>query len=145
MCSSQRGHLVARPSKLRLRPKAANVRHVTQILVIEDDRAIGDLLREVLGDEGYELLFVERLEHAAPDATPDVVIADLAGLHGYESGLARALVCRVQERYPETPIIVCTAYAQAMEESDRLGAAAVLCKPFTIDALVQTVARLAAR
>lgn len=145
MCSPQRGRLVPRGSKLRLRTKAASLRNVTQILVIEDDRAIGDLLREVLGDEGYELRFVERLEHAAADAAPDLVITDLAGLHGYESGLARALVRRVQQRYPETPIIVCTAYAQAIEESDRLGAAAVLRKPFTIEALVQTVARLAAR
>lgn len=142
---SQRGRLVPGRSKLRLRTKAASVRNVTQILVIEDDRAIADLLREVLGDEGYELLFVERLEHAAADGAPDLVITDLAGLHGYEGGLARALVGRVRERYPETPIIVCTAHAQAMAESDRLGAAAVILKPFTIETLVQTVARLAAR
>jgi CheY-like chemotaxis protein len=114
-------------------------------LVIEDDRAIRDLFRQVLSDEGYELLFVEHLEDAAVDAAPDLVITDLVGLHRYESGLARASVRRVRQRYPATPIIVCTAYEQTMEESDRLGAAAVLRKPFTIAALVQTVARLAAR
>jgi len=118
---------------------------VTQILVIEDDRPIRDLFRDVLSDEGYDLLFVERLEHAAADADPDLVITDLAGIHGYESGLVRAFVHRVQERYPGRPIIVCTAYGQALDESDRLGAAAVLRKPFPIETLVETVARLVAR
>lgn len=114
-------------------------------MVIEDDRPIRDLFRDVLSDEGYELLIVERLEDAAVDAAPDLVITDLAGIHRYETKLARALVLRIQERYPEVPIIVCTAHGQAMEESDRLGAEAVLRKPFPIETLVESVARLAAR
>jgi len=117
---------------------------VTQILVIDDDRATRDLVRQVLGDEGYELLLVDRLESAASGAAPDLVITDLVELNRYERGLARALVRRVQERYPATPIILCTGYEQATEESDGLGAAAVLRKPFTIEALIQTVARFIA-
>jgi CheY-like chemotaxis protein len=113
-------------------------------LVIEDDRPIRDLLRDVLSDEGYELVFVDGLEHVASDATPDLVITDLAGLHGYDRRLARELVGRVQRRFPETVILVCTAHHQAAEETDRLGAAAVLHKPFPIEALIETVARLAA-
>lgn len=117
------------------------MRCVTQILVIEDDGATRDLFRQVLRDEGYELLFVDRLEGVAADAAPDVVITDLVGLDRYEAGRARASVRRVQERYPATPIIVCTGYEQAAEESDWLGAAAVLPKPFTIEELVHIVAR----
>jgi DNA-binding NtrC family response regulator len=97
----------------------------------------------VLSDEGYGLLFAERLEDVPADAAPGVVITDLVGLDRYETGRARASVRRVQERYPATPIVVCTGYEQAAEESDRLGAAAVLPKPFTIEALLQTVSRLA--
>ena len=119
---------------------------MTRVLVIEDDEPIRDLFRDVLSDEGYELVFAERLEDAAVDADPDVVIADLAaGIHGYESRVARALVRRIQERYPGAPIIICTAHGQAMGESDRLGAAAVLHKPFPIETLVETVASLASR
>jgi DNA-binding NtrC family response regulator len=118
---------------------------VIRILVIEDDRSTRDLLRQVLSDEGYELLFVERLEAAPAEAAPDLIISDLVGLHRYESALARAWVRRVQERYPATPILVCTGYEQAADVSDRLGAAAVLGKPFAIEALIETVARLAAR
>ena len=132
------------PSKLRLWRKAASVPRVTQILVIDDDGATRDLLRQVLSDEGYELLLVDRLESAASGAAPDLVITDLVELDRYERGLARALVRRVQERYPATPVILCTGYEQATEEPDGLGAAAVLRKPFTIEALIQTVARFIA-
>lgn len=114
-------------------------------MVIEDDRPISDLLRQVLSDEGYAVVFIDDLDRAPADATPDLIITDLAGLHGYESGLARAFVLRVQQRYPETPIIVCTSYAQAMAESNQLGAAAVLQKPFMIEALIETVARVASK
>ncbi len=130
---------------MRFWPRAASLPRVTQILVIEDDRPIRDLFRDVLRDEGYEARFVEGLEEAAADASPDLVITDLAGLHGYDRRLARALVDRVRQRFPATPIIVCTAHDQAMEETDRLGADAVLHKPFPIEALIETVARLAAR
>jgi DNA-binding NtrC family response regulator len=129
---------------LRSSPKAASLRHVTHILVIDDDSATRDLIRQVLSDEGYELLQVNRLEEAAADAVPDLVITDLVGLDRYESARAHASVRRVRERYPATPIVVCTGHEQAAEESDQLGAAAVLRKPFTIEDLIRTVARIAA-
>jgi CheY-like chemotaxis protein len=114
-------------------------------LVIDDDRAILDILRDVLSDAGYEVLLVDDLDRVAADAAPDLVITDLVSLRGYDGRRARAAVHRVQERYPGIPIMVCTAHEQAMDESDRLGAAAVLAKPFTIEALIEIVARLAAR
>lgn len=135
-------HLVRRSSKLHPGPEVASVRRVTQILVIEDDRDIRDLLRSVLSDEGYELVIVDRPERAAADAAPDLIITDLVGLHGYESGIARASIGHIQQRYPATPIMVLTAHEEAIVELDRLGAAAVLRKPFTIEDLVETVARL---
>lgn len=113
-------------------------------MVIDDDGATRDLLRQLLRDEGYELKVVDRLEAASAEAVTDLIITDLVGLDRYESGRARASVRRVQERYPATPIVVCTGYEQAAEESDRLGAAAVVRKPFTIEALIETVARLVA-
>jgi DNA-binding NtrC family response regulator len=129
---------------LRSSLKAASLRRVTHILVIDDDGATRDLLRQVLSDEGYELQLANRLEEAAADSVPDLVIADLVGLDRYESARAHAAVRRVQERYPAAPIIVCTGHEEAVEESDKLGAAAVLRKPFTIEALIGTVKRLAA-
>jgi two-component system nitrogen regulation response regulator NtrX len=115
-------------------------------LVIEDDPDIRDLLHEVLRDEGYELLFVDNVDREVANAAPDLVITNLAGLHrGYDGGLARASVRRVQERYPAIPIIVCTAKEEALKEPDRLGAAAVLRRPFAIETLIQTVTDLVSR
>lgn len=112
--------------------------------MIDDDPSMRDLFREVLSDEGYELLFVQSLEHVEADAVPDLVIADLVGIRPYAGDLARALIGRVQKRFPSKPIIVCTGYQQATKESDRLGAATVLRKPFAIEELVKAVARVAA-
>jgi len=114
-------------------------------LVIEDDRDIRNLIRQVLSDEGYDLTFVDGLDRAPQDLAPDLVIMDLIGLHPYDSGSARASVHGVRLRFPGTPIIVCTAHEPALEEDDRLGATDVLPKPFAIDLLVETVARLTAQ
>ena len=113
---------------------------MSHILVIDDDLAIGDLIRDVLREEGHEIVFVEHLESAAPDLAPDLVITDLVGVHGYDTDVARAVLTRVHERYPDVPIIVCTGHEQALRESAQLGAAAVVRKPFTLEALVKTVA-----
>ncbi len=138
-------HLVRCGSKLRATPQASTLPDITKILVIEDDRATQDLFRQVLGEEGYEILLADSLDDATAGAAPDLVITDLVGIDRYDSGAARASVGRVGERYPATPIIVCTAYEQARREFDRLGAQAMLPKPFTIEALIETVARLAPR
>jgi two-component system, NtrC family, nitrogen regulation response regulator NtrX len=123
-------------------PEVGSLPQVPQILVIEDDRDIQNLIRQVLSDEGYDLTFVDGLDRAPADAAPDLVIMDLVGLRPYDSGSARASIRGVSLRYPTTPIIVCTAHELALKELDRLGAAAVVPKPFTIDMLVQTVAGL---
>lgn len=110
---------------------------MTQILVIDDDRAIGDLIRDVLRDEGHEIVLVDHLEDASTDLTPDLVITDLVGVHHYDTALARLVVGRINARFPEVPIIVCSGHEQALRESARLGAAAVLRKPFALEALVK--------
>ena len=138
-------NLVPPSSNLHRTREVGSLPRVTQILVIEDDRDIRNLIRQVLGDEGYDLTFVDGLDRAPADLAPDLVIMDLVGLRPYEGGLARASVRRVRLRYPTTPIIVCTAHEPALKELDRLGAAAVLPKPFNIEMLLQTVARLIAQ
>jgi two-component system, NtrC family, nitrogen regulation response regulator NtrX len=126
-------------------PEIGSLPGVTHILVIEDDGDIRNLIRQVLSDEGHDLTFVDGLDRAPADLAPHLVIMDLVGLRPYDSGSARASVRGVSLRYPRTPIIVCTAHELALKELDRLGAAAVLPKPFNIEMLLQTVARLIAQ
>ena len=132
--------LVSSCVKIALPDRNRQGARVTQILVVDDDQAIGDLIRDVLREEGHEIAFVEHLERAAPDLAPDLIITDLVGVHGYDTDVARAVLSRVRERYPDVPIIVCTGHEQALRESAQLGAAAVVRKPFTLEALVKTVA-----
>lgn len=132
--------LVSSCVKIALRNRIRQRARVTQILVIDDDHAIGDLIRDVLREEGHEIAFVEHLERAAPGLAPDLVITDLVDIHGYDTDVARAVLTRVHERYPGVPIIVCTGHEQALRESAQLGAVAVVRKPFTLEALVKTVA-----
>jgi two-component system nitrogen regulation response regulator NtrX len=110
---------------------------VSQILVIDDDRAIGDLIRDVLRDEGHEIVLVEHFEDAPTDLRPDLVITDLVGLRHYDTALASLVLGRIHARFPEVPIIVCSGHEQALRESARLGAAGVLRKPFSLETLVK--------
>ena len=130
---------------MRCGPAAPSVAQITQILVIDDDLATGSLIREVLGEEGHVLLLAEHPDSVPADAAPDLVITDLVGLNRYDSGPARALVRRLQERYPSTPIVVCTGYEEALDDLGRLDAVMVLPKPFTIEDLLRTVTVLTTR
>ena len=128
---------IARPVPIRQRARV-------RILVIDDDRAIGELIRDVLREEGYDIALVDDLESAAADVAPDLVITDLVGLHHYDTDAARAVLARVNDRYPNIPIVVCTGHERALGDAG-LGAAAVVRKPFTLQALVKTVATAIAR
>lgn len=124
---------------------APNVAQITQILVIDDDLATGSLIREVLSEEGYVLLLAEHPDSAPAGIAPDLVITDLVGLNPYDSGRARALVRRLQERYPSAPIIVCTGHEEALDDFGQLDAVTVLSKPFTIEGLLHTATLLTTR
>ena len=130
---------------MRSEPAAPSVAQITQILVIDDDLATGSLIRELLAEEGYVLLLAEHPDGVPADAAPDLVITDLVGLNRYDSGPARALVRRLQERYPSTPIVVCTGYEEALGDLGRLDAVTVVAKPFTIEDLLRTVDQLTLR
>src|SRR5258708_29229818 len=105
----------------------------TRILVIEDERALTDVLAYNLQREGYETILahdgVEGLRKAQT-LLPDLILLDLMlpGMNGIE-------VCRevrAGERTREIPIIMLTARA---EETDQvvgfsMGADDYVTKPF---------------
>ena len=104
------------------------------LLLVEDDRALADLLMWHFDREGYDIVRTADGDEAlllAEERTPDLVILDwmIEGVSGIE-------VCRRLRRRPETahvPIIMLTARG---EESDRLrgletGADDYVTKPFS--------------
>jgi two-component system phosphate regulon response regulator PhoB len=104
------------------------------LLLVEDDRALADLLMWHFDREGYDVVRTADGDEAlllAEERTPDLVILDwmIEGVSGIE-------VCRRLRRRPETahvPIIMLTARG---EESDRIrgletGADDYVTKPFS--------------
>src|SRR5205807_336124 len=119
-----------------------------RILIIEDERALTDVLSYNLEREGYETIVshdgAEGLRKAQT-LLPDLVILDLMlpGLPGLE--VCREL--RAGERTREVPIIILTARA---EETDQvvgfsLGADDYVTKPFSVKVLMQRIKALQRR
>lgn len=110
------------------------------ILVVEDEKAIADILVFNLQREGYDTIVAydgtEGLRHALEDA-PDLILLDvmLPGMDGFE-------VCkRVREKFHNTPIIMLTARE---EETDKVfgleaGADDYMTKPFSMRELMARV------
>jgi two-component system, OmpR family, phosphate regulon response regulator PhoB len=118
------------------------------LLLVEDDRALADLLMWHFDREGYDVVRTADGDEAlllAKERTPDLVILDwmIEGVSGIE-------VCRRLRRRPETahvPIIMLTARG---EESDRIrgletGADDYVTKPFSPRELLARVAAVLRR
>lgn len=117
------------------------------ILLAEDDREMCRLVAMVLNKEGYNVTMcnsgINLVSHLTADALNvggdhfDLVISDIRmpGISGMEvlEGLKGGL--------DGPPVILITAFgdAETHAAADRLGAVAVLDKPFNMDALVRIV------
>ena len=112
------------------------------LLLVEDDRALADLLIWHFDREGYDIMRTADGDEAlllAEERTPDLVLLDwmIEGVSGIE-------VCRRLRRRPSTahvPIIMLTARG---EESDRIrglhtGADDYITKPFSPRELIARV------
>ncbi len=111
-----------------------------RILLVDDNEDFLDSTKDVLEEEGFEVMTASSGEEAVRkvrDQAFDVVLMDIKmpGLNGVES------LVEVKRRRPDIKVIMCTAYIvnglirQALEE----GAYAVLNKPFEMDVLLRTI------
>jgi DNA-binding response OmpR family regulator len=121
---------------------------MTRILVVEDDRDIGELVCRYLEKAGFavELLSSGRdALRAIAERPPDLLILDLMLPH--VDGLEICRAARAYEQTSAVPIIMLTARA---EESERiigleLGADDYIAKPFSPSELVARVRALLRR
>jgi DNA-binding response OmpR family regulator len=119
-----------------------------QILLVEDHADSADAMIALMNYADHRVTWVssgeaaiEAFRRPAPGASPDVMILDLMLPDMSGVGLIRAL----REHWPVPPIVVLSAkpVAALEKEAQSLGAAAFLRKPFSIDGLLQAVARAA--
>ena len=117
---------------------------VLTLLVVDDDPAWRDALKEWLDREGFRVIMLARADwvvQAVELHRPDVVVLDvnLPGASGLDvlTGLAR--------RWPSLPVVIMTAFGGpgVGAEARRLGAAAYLEKPFRMGLLVDEIRRVA--
>ena len=121
---------------------------MTRILVVEDDRDIGELVVRFLTKAGFsvELLASGREALTAlAERPPDLLVLDLMLPH--VDGLEICRAVRSSEKTSATPIIMLTARA---EESERIvgleiGADDYIAKPFSPNELVARVRALLRR
>lgn len=112
-----------------------------RILVVDDDSAIRESLREVLADEGYDVVVAADGRQALAKMTPRpaLILADLMmpELDGWE------LIDELQRTAPLADIPVCVLSAIPTHAPPK--ATAVLRKPIDLGELLATVAKLIAR
>ena len=118
---------------------AVRARAMPLILVVDDEYDIRDLIAEALALEGFDVSTASNGKDALEQARanpPDLILLDLMMpvMSGWE-------FMEAQRRDPELasiPVLVVTASFDSEVE----GAAALMRKPFDLDTLLPTVARL---
>lgn len=110
-----------------------------KILIIEDEKAISDILTFNLKKEGYEIICAsdgESGKAAALEENPDLILLDvmLPKLDGFE-------VCKAVRKSLSTPIIMLTAREEEVDKvlGLELGADDYITKPFSMRELMARV------
>jgi DNA-binding NtrC family response regulator len=115
------------------------------LLVVDDDPAWRDALKEWLEREGFRVILLARADWIVPAVElhrPDVILLDvnLPGASGLD------VLGGLERRWPALPVVIMTAFGGPGigAEARRLGAVAYLEKPFRMAALVAEIRRAAA-
>jgi DNA-binding response OmpR family regulator len=117
-------------------------RRTRVVIVIEDDRPIGELLASVINDEeGYVAIHVSRPSdalHALKEVVPDLLLIDV-GLPGM-NGIELYDKIRQDERLKTVPVVFETAWPQEYDRDfKKRGITAVIQKPFDLTEVLKRV------
>ena len=115
---------------------------MSQILVVDDEPAIGWSLREMLSDDGHDVVLAASVAEAflaCGRVIPDLVLLDvrLPGRDGISA------IPELRSAAPHAPVIVMTAFGDldTAVRAVRAGAFDYLVKPFNLDHVATVVAR----
>ena len=117
---------------------------MAKLLLIEDEAGVQNYFKAVISRMGHDLMTandgpsgVKLIE----SETADVIMTDL-NMPGEPSGMA--LVRKIRELKPETPVIVVSGYPtkERLEECKALGIEDFLTKPFEMTFFSSVITRL---
>lgn len=119
-----------------------------KILIVEDDRAVSELLKHVLEGRQYAVTCehdgIAGLERAGV-LLPDLIILDvnLPKLDGWQ--VLDAL--KVSAKTKPIPVIMCTEHSQIkeIEQAGEMGAVNYIIKPFHTDRVIKKVEEVFSR
>jgi CheY-like chemotaxis protein len=119
--------------------------HRPTVLVIEDDRATSDLIRDVVEAEGFRFVPANEGHLAvsiAIEERPDLITLDL----DLPDTDGHAVLHRIlaDDRTRHTPIVVVTGFSRYLPDGDCHRVAAVFEKPFEIGELSRVLSDLLA-
>jgi CheY-like chemotaxis protein len=120
-------------------------RYRGDVMIVEDDFAIRETLRELLEDQGYHVTpaanGAEALARLRSNGSPKLILLDLMMpvMNGWEFRSA----IEDDPRLSQIPVIVISADHGLEQKVDRMHVQGYLAKPFELDQLLRTVERYA--
>jgi CheY-like chemotaxis protein len=115
-----------------------------RVLVVEDETSVGQVVVDVLTDEGYEVRWATNGRAALAllnQWLPDAIVLDLM-MPVMDGRAFRAAQRRLPGKVARVPVVVLSGMREARATAEELGAAAVIAKPFDLDDLVNTIGRV---
>ena len=117
-------------------PPQIEAANLLNLVIVDDERAVRDVCREVAQSLGFNTLVAESAEHAyrlLESQSIDAVLLDLKlpGAGGIEA------LHKIKQRRPDAEVVVVTGYAtvQSAVQAMKNGAYDYVTKPFTMDEL----------
>lgn len=113
------------------------------VLVVEDSQVIRRILTLLLEGEGYRVVATDRGREAvklAREQRPDVVTLDLALADA--DGRETLHQFKQDPMTQHIPIVVLSAFVQALSPAERWYAADIILKPFDVDDLLRRLGRV---
>ena len=114
-----------------------------RVLIVEDEDAVGQVVADVLADEGYE---VRRARNGREGLDvlqawlPRLIVLDLM-MPEMDGWTFRAEQRRLGGQVAAVPVIVLSGAREARARAGELGAVQAISKPFDLDEVVAAVGR----
>ena len=115
---------------------------VKKILVADDDKAILEVIKIILEENGYSVIAVDsgaEVLDLIEKNIPDLVLLDV-WMSGYD-GRDIAKQIRTQEKTKGIPIVIISAHHNTAKMASDAGANDFIAKPFDITSLLSKVAK----
>jgi two-component system, chemotaxis family, chemotaxis protein CheY len=120
---------------------------LARVLVIEDELVLGQIMTDLLTDEGHEPRLARNGReglHSLRTWKPDVILLDLM-MPVMDGWAFRAAQRRLSPDLAGVPVIVLSGARELRTTAEMLGAAVTIAKPFDLDAVAAAVSAVSRR